>query len=91
MAFVPCNIPGRCCRCAQTSSAPGFCDQDQGFHGGLPLWRLVLSLLRDVGPGILQGHKLPAAGQRDRIVELRFHPRSAFTLSPETLVTTALR
>ena len=33
-----------------------FRDQDQGFHGCLPLWCLVLGFrkLRDVGPSILQ-------------------------------------
>jgi len=44
-----------------------FRDQDQGFHGCLPLWCLVLGFrkLRDVGPSILQRDELVTAGDGD--------------------------
>jgi len=46
-------------------------DQDQGFHGRLPLWGRVLSLrkLRDVVAGILERDELAAARQRYRFIE----------------------
>src|SRR5258706_6075074 len=67
-------------------------DQDQGFHGRLPLLGLVLGLrkLRDVPAGILERDELVPARQRDWISEATFPrewPNSAstqfFTLSRE--------
>jgi hypothetical protein len=51
---------------------PFFGDQDQAFHGRLPLRRLMLGLgqLGDVVAGILERDKLAPAGKRDGIVEL---------------------
>jgi hypothetical protein len=51
-----------------------FRDQDQRFHGSLPLRRRVLGLrkLRDVGAGVLQRDELAAARQRNRLVEPSF-------------------
>jgi hypothetical protein len=40
------------------------CDEDQGFHCSLPLWRVMLGLwqLRDVVAGILQRDELMTVG-----------------------------
>ena len=48
-----------------------LCDQDQGFHRGLPFRGRVFRLwqLGDVGAGVVQGDEPAAVRQRDRIVE----------------------
>ena len=48
-----------------------LCDQDQGFHRGLPFRGRVFRLwqLGDVGAGVVQGDEPAAVRQRDRIFE----------------------
>ena len=51
--------------------AAAFRDEDQSFHGDLPIWRrvLVFGQFHDVVGGILQRAEPAAIGKRNRFVK----------------------
>jgi hypothetical protein len=61
-----------------------FDDQEHRFDRGLPLRELLFGLRKhlDISGGVLEGDELPAARQRDRIIELAFPTPAANGANP---------